>query len=51
MGRFGLPRLSRGAIAHVKFPVIVDSSSFHHATGFEHRHDERATIESFRAGR
>jgi len=49
MGRFGLPRLSRGAIAHVKYPVVVDASSFKKATGFEHQHDERAAIEAYRA--
>ena len=48
-GRFGLPSLSPGAIAHIKYPVVVDASSFKRATGFEHRFDERQTIESFRA--
>jgi UDP-glucose 4-epimerase len=47
-GRFGLPLLTSGAISHLKYPVVVDSSSFKSATGFEHRHDERQTIESFR---
>ncbi len=48
-GRFGLPQLPPGAIEHLKYPVIVDSSSFKSATGFEHTHDERETIESYRA--
>jgi UDP-glucose 4-epimerase len=47
-GRFGLPRLTAGAIAHLKYPVVVDASSFKAVTGFEHRFDERQTIESFR---
>jgi UDP-glucose 4-epimerase len=47
-GRFGLPLLTTGAIAHLKYPVVVDASSFREATRFEHRHDERQTIESFR---
>jgi UDP-glucose 4-epimerase len=47
-GRFGLPLLPTGAIAHLKYPVVVDASSFKSATGFEHRHDERSTIQSFR---
>jgi UDP-glucose 4-epimerase len=46
-GRFGLPLLPTGAIAHLKYPVVVDPSSFKSATGFEHRHDERETIQSF----
>jgi UDP-glucose 4-epimerase len=48
-GRFGLPLLPTGAIAHLKYPVVVDASSFKSATGFVHLHDERDTIESFRA--
>jgi UDP-glucose 4-epimerase len=47
-GRFGLPQLTSGAIAHLKYPVVVDASSFRAATGFRHRFDERETIESFR---
>jgi UDP-glucose 4-epimerase len=46
-GRFGLPLLTTGAIAHLKYPVVVDASSFKSATHFEHRHDERSTIQSF----
>src|SRR5205823_1048893 len=26
-GRAGLPNLSRGALAHIKFPIVVDSSA------------------------
>jgi UDP-glucose 4-epimerase len=48
-GRFGLPFLTSGAIAHLKYPVVVDPSTFRAATVFEHRYDERQTIESFRA--
>lgn len=48
-GRFGLPELPPGAIEHLKYPVVVDASSFHAATGFRHAHDERETLESYRA--
>jgi len=48
-GRFGLPHLSAGAIQHLKYPVVVDASSFTSATNFKHEHDEHETIESFRA--
>lgn len=48
LGRFGLPRLPRGALTHVKFPVVVDSSSFREKTGFEHSFDEHATLKDFR---
>lgn len=48
LGRFGLPKLPRGAIAHLKHPVVVDNSAFVAATGFEHTWDEQATMSSFR---
>jgi len=49
LGRFGLPKLVTGAIAHIKYPVVIDPSSFRRATGFTALRDERETIESFRA--
>jgi UDP-glucose 4-epimerase len=48
LGRFGLPKLTRGALAHVKFPVVVDSTAFREATGFEHQLDEVACMRAFR---
>jgi UDP-glucose 4-epimerase len=48
LGHFGLPRLPRGAIAHLKHPVVVDNSAFVAATGFQHTWDEHATMASFR---
>ena len=48
MGRFGLPRLPAGAIDHLKFPIVVDSTAFRKATGYEHRFDELETLEAFR---
>jgi UDP-glucose 4-epimerase len=47
-GRFGLPALPPGAVAHLKFPVVMDDSSFRAATGWTHKHDEDATIEAYR---
>jgi UDP-glucose 4-epimerase len=47
-GRFGLPQLPPGAVAHLKYPVVVDDSSFRAKTGFQHRFDEDATIADFR---
>jgi UDP-glucose 4-epimerase len=49
LGRFGLPRLPPGALAHIKYPVVVDAHAFRERTGFAHVHDEVATIASFRA--
>src|SRR5258706_10098945 len=46
-GRAGLPRLSRGALAHVKYPIVVDAAPFRAATGFAARFDELTTIQTF----
>ena len=48
LGRFGLPRLPPGAVAHLKHPVVVDNSAFLEATGFEYGYDEHDTMKSFR---
>lgn len=50
LGRFGLPRLPRGALEHVKFPVVIDDAEFRKATGFAHRFDEDETIAAFVRG-
>ncbi len=47
LGRAGLPRLSRGALAHVKYPIVVDGTAFRAATGFSHDFDEVATLRGF----
>jgi UDP-glucose 4-epimerase len=48
-GRFGLPQLPPGAVAHLKYPVVIDDSSFRAATSFNHKYDEDQTIAAFRA--
>ncbi|HWE28772.1 MAG TPA: SDR family oxidoreductase [Polyangia bacterium] len=48
-GRFGLPQLPPGAVAHLKYPVVIDDSSFRTATGFNHKFDEDQTIAAFRS--
>jgi UDP-glucose 4-epimerase len=47
-GRFGLPKLPPGALAHVKHPVVMDGSAFHDATGWQATYDEDATMHDFR---
>jgi UDP-glucose 4-epimerase len=47
IGRFGLPKLPKGALEHIKYPVIVDGSAFK-AVGFEHKHDDAETMREFR---
>jgi UDP-glucose 4-epimerase len=49
LGRFGLPRLTPGALLHVKYPVVVDPRRFVEATGFQPAHSEIDTIADYRA--
>lgn len=48
IGRFGFPKLPKGALTHIEYPVVVDASAFRQATGFEHRYDELSAIAAFR---
>jgi UDP-glucose 4-epimerase len=48
LGRFGMPKLPRGAILHIKYPVVIDGAPFRRATGFECVYDEDATMAAFR---
>lgn len=48
LGRFGLPALPPGALAHIKYPVVMDASAFREATGFAPAHDEAETMQQFR---
>lgn len=47
LGRFGMPKLPKGSINHVKFPVVVDDKLFRENTGFEHAFDEAKTMQTF----
>jgi UDP-glucose 4-epimerase len=47
VGHAGLPNLSRGALAHVKYPIVVDAAPFKAATGFAARFDELTTVQTF----
>ncbi|MBP6835492.1 MAG: epimerase, partial [Deltaproteobacteria bacterium] len=48
-GRLGLPSLPQGAIAHIKYPVVIDGAAFRKATGFKHDHDELSCIADYRS--
>jgi UDP-glucose 4-epimerase len=48
IGRFGFPKLPKGALQHIKYPVVVDARSFRDKTGYSHVHDELDAIRSFR---
>jgi len=48
LGRFGLPDLPKGALEHVKYPVVIDGSEFADATGFTPEFSEDATMHAYR---
>jgi UDP-glucose 4-epimerase len=48
LGRFGLPRLPRGALEHVKYPIVIDGGAFKKQTGFAPEFDEDATMHAYR---
>jgi UDP-glucose 4-epimerase len=48
LGRFGLPKLPRGALDHIKYSVVIDNEAFAAATGFEHEVDEVQAMHEFR---
>lgn len=47
LGRAGLPSLPRGALTHIKYPIVVDASAFRKAVGFHHQFDEARTLKAF----
>ncbi|MBL8610936.1 MAG: SDR family oxidoreductase [Myxococcales bacterium] len=49
LGRFGLPKLPRGALGHLKYPVVVDDRAFRKATGYEHAIDESRAMREYKA--
>ncbi len=48
LGRFGLPKLPRGALTHIKYSIVVDGSAFEKATGFAHEVDEVQAMYEFK---
>jgi UDP-glucose 4-epimerase len=48
LGRFGLPKLQKGALGHIRYPVIVDGSAFRMATAFAYELDEATAMRDFR---
>ncbi len=47
LGKFGMPKLPRRALDHIKYPVVVDNRAFVDATAFSPRYDEHETIEAY----
>jgi UDP-glucose 4-epimerase len=48
LGRFGFPALPRGALEHIKYPIVVDASAFKAATGFVHEVGEVEALRRYR---
>ncbi|MEE2789978.1 MAG: NAD-dependent epimerase/dehydratase family protein [Myxococcota bacterium] len=48
LGRFGLPRLPRASVNHIKYPVVIDCQAFQQAAQYLHAFDETETMQSFR---
>ncbi len=48
LGRFGLPRLPAGALAHIKYPVVIDDKAFRNATGYAPDVDEETSMRDYR---
>lgn len=49
LGRFGLPRLPRGALEHIKYPVVIGDKSFRDLTGYRPSVDEIQCMREYRA--
>lgn len=49
LGRFGFPNLPRGALEHIKFPIVVDGKAFVKATGFQFEVSEVDAVHRYRA--
>lgn len=48
LGRFGLPRLPPAALAHIKYPVVIDDKAFRNAAGFRHDVNEEEAMREYR---
>jgi UDP-glucose 4-epimerase len=48
-GKFGLPKLPRGVVAHLKHPIVVDASAFRQRAQFQHEFDEYDAMAAFRS--
>lgn len=48
LGRFGLPKLPRGALDHIKYPVVVEDEAFRRDAGFIPEYDGPSTMRAFK---
>lgn len=47
LGKFGLPKLARGAVTHLKYSIVIDGERFKQAVGFKPQFDELETAHQF----
>ena len=48
LGRFGFPNLPKGALEHIKYPIVVDGAAYRAATGFTHTTNEVEALKRYR---
>ena len=48
LGRFGLPKLPKGALDHIKYSIVMDASPFRRATGWQHAVDEVQAMHEYK---
>jgi UDP-glucose 4-epimerase len=48
LGRFGLPKLPKGALGHIKYSLVIDSQAYRDETDFDHEVDEVQAMHEFR---
>jgi len=48
LGRAGFPKLSRGALDHLRYPLVADGSRFQRATGFQYVHEMGTILQTYR---
>jgi len=51
LGKFGLSRLPKASVTHLKYPIVIDDELFRKTTGFEHTYDTDQVMGAFREGR
>jgi UDP-glucose 4-epimerase len=48
LGRFGLPKIPKGALDHIKYSIVMDATPFKEATGFAHEVDEVQSMHEYK---
>ncbi len=48
LGRFGLPKLPKGALEHIKYSIVMDGGPFQRATKWKHEVDEVQAMHEYK---